>query len=416
MARYRKSGDRGNVFHIRDRFEDLKTGLKDGLMSVCLRCGVEAFAQMLNEEAEAMAGPKGKQIQNRQAHHWGKAPAEVVLGGGKIKIDRPRVRTIDKRELALPSFVIASREDLLRETMMEGIICGLSTRSYGDFVEKTQERRDRATSKSSVSRRIVQGTSKRLEELLGRSLSELDLLVMMMDGVSVGDHTILIALGIDRSGQKHVLGLREGSTENAAVATALLNDLRERGLVFRPCLVVLDGGKGIRKAVIDVMGESTPIQRCRIHKGRNILDHLPREKRAWVRRLIQKAWNLDSEEEAKNAMLSLATALERDYPGAAASVREGLGDLFTVKRLGLRGPLAASLSSTNFIESLIGRGRAITGKVKRWRGGTMALRWMATAILEAEKGFRRIRGARELPFLEAQLGRNDSLLCTEKTA
>lgn len=416
MGRYKNRGKRGNVFHIKDRFDDLKAGLKEGLMSVCLRCGVEAFNQMMNDEAAVLAGPKGKQNSGRKAHHWGTTPAEVVLGGGKISVNRPRVRTTDQRELSLPSFRMAAREELLRETMMEGIICGLSTRSYGAFVEKTQERRGRATSKSSVSRRLVVGTAKRLEDLLGRSLAEIDLLVLMMDGVAVGDHTILIALGIDRSGQKHVLGLREGSTENAAVATALLNDLRERGLVLGACLAVLDGGKGIRKAVVDVLGEATPIQRCRIHKERNILDHLPREKRTWVRRLIQKAWSQESEKDAKNVMLSLSKTLEKDYPGAASSVREGLDDLFTIKRLGVKGPLAACLSSTNMIESLIGRGRVITGKVKRWRGGTMALRWTATACLEAEKGFRRIRGARELPFLGERLGRKDSLLSAEMTA
>lgn len=194
-----------------------------------------------------------------------------------------------------------------------------------------------------------------------------DLLALMMDGVTIGDHTIVVALGIDRNGHMQVLGPREGSTENAAVATGLLNDLVELGLKTEKCLAVIDGGKGIRKAIIDVMGKDTPIQRCQLHKERNIDDT------------------------AKNAMLNLAKTLENNYPGAESSIREGLDDLFTVKKLGVKGPLAACLSSTNHIEALIGRGRVITGKVKRWRSGGIAMRWMSTALVEAEGGFRRIR-------------------------
>jgi putative transposase len=416
MARYRKSRDTGNVFQIKDRFEDLRKGLKEGLMDLCLRCGVEAFNQMLSEEAEAKAGAKGKHNPARKAHHWGTTSSEVVLGGSKASVRRPRVRSKEGEELALPSFIAASREDLLEATMMEAIICGVSARSYGRVIEATTERSGRSTSKSSVSRRIVKGTRKRLGDILGRALADFDMLVLMLDGVNVGEHVIIVALGIDRAGQKQVLGIREGSTENSAVATALLNDMRERGLVMDKCLAVIDGGKGIRKAVTDVMGQDALIQRCRLHKERNILDHLPREKRAWFKRLIRKAWDQESEAAAKAAMLGLARSLEKDYPGAAASVREGIDDLFTVKRLGLKGRLAGVLSSTNMIESLIGRGRSITGKVKRWRSGDMALRWMGTALLEAEKGFRKVQGYRELPFLEVKLGRTESLLMAEKTA
>ncbi len=416
MGRYRNAPSRGNVIHAQDRFENLAASLKGSLMSAFMRCGVEAFNEMLRKEAEALAGPKGKHNADRGAHHWGATPSEVILGGGKLKVMRPRIRATDNRELSLASFEHASSEDLLSDTMMEGILCGLSTRSYGRFVEKVQERNVRAMSKSAVSRRLVKGTRKRMGEILGRSLAGFDLLVLMMDGVAIGDHTIVVALGIDRNGHKQVLGLREGSTENAAVATALLNDLVERDLKIEKCLAVIDGGKGIRKAIIDVMGKDTPIQRCRLHKERNILDHLPREKRSWVKLLIQKAWNAEGADTAKNTMLNLAKTLENDYPGAAGSIREGLDDLFTIKKLGLKGPLAACLSSTNIIEALIGRGRVITGKVKRWRSGGMAMRWMATALVEAERGFRRIRGHREIPFLANVLGRGERLAMAEKTA
>jgi transposase-like protein len=416
MAGYRKSRGNGNVFYLKDRFGDLKKSLKEGLMSLCLRCGTEAFSQMLADEAEAKAGPKGKHNPARAAHHWGTTSSDVVLGGGKVSVQRPRVRSMGGAELSLPSLVAASREDLLQATMMEAIICGVSTRGYGRVIEATTERRGRSTSRSSVSRRIVEGTRRRMADILGRSLADFDLLVLMMDGVHVGEHVILVTLGINRGGEKRILGIREGSTENAAVATALLNDLRERGLVLDRCLTVIDGGKGLRKAITDVMGKDVAIQRCRLHKERNVLDHLPRERRSWIKRLIRKAWDQETEEGAKAAMLALARLLENDFPGAAASVREGLDDLFTIKRLGLKGRLAAALSSTNMIESLIGRGRAVTGKVKRWRSGGMVMRWMGTALSEAENGFRKVHGYRELPPLEGKLGRAESLLSTEKTA
>lgn len=416
MARYRKNRDTEKVIHLEDRFEDMKKGLREGLMELCLRCGAEAFNQMLLDEAEEKAGPKGKHNPARKAHHWGTAPSEVVLGGSKVAVERPRVRSTDGEELSLPSFEAASREEILEATMMEAIICGVSSRSYGRVVKATTERRGRSTSKSSVSRRIVAGTRKRLEEIMGRSLEDFELLVLMIDGVHVGGHVIIVALGIDKGGQKRVLGIREGSTENSAVATALLNEMRDRGLKLERCLSVIDGGKGIRKALTDVLGPKTEIQRCRIHKERNILEHLPREKRSWIKRQIHKAWEQDTEAGAKNAMLALARSLEKEHPGAASSIREGLDDLFTVKRLGLKGRLAAVLSSTNMVECLIGRGRTITGKVKRWRNGEMALRWMGTALMEAEKGFRKVQGYRELVFLEDKLNKREDLLSLKRTA
>ena len=184
-----------------------------------------------------------------------------------------------------------------------------------------------------------------------------------------------------------------------SVLVELMNDLIERGLdLSSEILVILDGGKGIRKALRNVMGDKALVQRCRVHKLRNILDHLPKESCTWFKRMYEKAWEKETEEKSKEAMESLAKTLEQDHPGAAGSIREGLDELFTVKRFNISEQLSRSLSSTNIIENLLGRTRTVTRKVKRWRNGEMIVRWMGTALLEAEKGFRKIRGYKDLPI------------------
>ena len=262
-----------------------------------------------------------------------------------------------------------------------------------------------ATSKSAVSRRFVAMTETALAELLSQDLSGLDLVALMIDGVHFAESCCIVALGIDIDGIKHPLALVEGSTENATLVTDLLVDLRERGLdVTRPMLVGIDGSKALRKAVLDVLDHPV-IQRCQLHKIRNVKDHLPQRLRSTVGRRMTDAYHAGSALEAEAALLALAKELDRTHPGAAASLREGLDETFTVLRLGVPPTLARTLRSTNCIESMISVCREHAGNVKRWRDGQMALRWCAAGMVEAGKQFRRVNGHLHLPTLRAALER-----------
>ena len=285
------------------------------------------------------------------------------------------------------------------------MIVGVSTRQYGRSLEPLPVAApSRATSKSEVSRTFVTRTRAQMAVFLNRPLGELDLPVILVDGVAVGDHVLVVALGLDGTGRKQVLGLREGTTESEAVARALFTDLVERGLpIERARLFVIDGGKGVRAGIRRVFGAWAVIARCQIHKLRNVADHLPDGKRAFVRAAMRKAYRSGSATQAERQLLQLAQSLEPAHPGAASSLREGLADSLTVLRLGVGPALTRTLSSTNPIENLNGTLRRISRRVKRWHGGAMAVRWGASALFEAEKKFRRVKGYREMPGLLAAL-------------
>jgi putative transposase len=247
-----------------------------------------------------------------------------------------------------------------------------------------------------VSRRFVAATEKQMAEWLGRDLGAIDLVVLMIDGVYIEEHVLLVALGIDVDGKKHVLGVREGATENAASCTALITDMRERGLrTDRAVLAVIDGSKALAKAIRDVYGARAPIQRCQAHKSRNVLDQLPEDSRPSVRQALRDAYGSADVARAKKLLTNLARRLRDEHPGAAASLEEGLDETLTVKRLNLPSKLERQLSTTNAIENLMGAVRQLTRRVKRWRGGRMILRWTVTAVADAADRFRRVTGARE---------------------
>jgi len=249
----------------------------------------------------------------------------------------------------------------------------------------------------------VARTAQKVEAFLSRPL-EMDLPVVMIDGTALGEHVLVVALGIDREGRKHVLGVVEGSTESHGVCQALLRDLIERGLVVeRARLFVIDGGKGIRKAIRETFAQWALIQRCQIHKMRNILDHLPGSKRAVIGAALRNAWSADSEPDARQQLEAIERRIESQHPGAVAALREGLDETLTLLTLGAKGALYRTLCSTNPIENLQGALKRVAKRVKRWRGGSMALRWAATALMDAEKRFRRIRGYRELAAFNASL-------------
>ena len=265
-------------------------------------------------------------------------------------------------------------------------------------------------------RRFVAGTQRKLAELFGRDLAGLDLLAIFIDGVVMGAHCILVALGVDSEGRKYPLGLWEGTTENKAVGQALLRNLIERGLSVETArLFVIDGGKGLRAAIVATFGEQALIQRCRVHKRRNVLDHLPQSERTFIGRKLDRAWAQPDAERAEAELRSLARHLETRHPGAAASLREGLAETLTVTRLGLTPSLLPTFKSTNPIESMISVGQRVTGNVKRWRDGQMALRWTAAGLLEAQRQFRRSNGYRDLHILKLALQAHREVVASTRT-
>ena len=286
---------------------------------------------------------------------------------------------------------------------------GVSTRRYARSLEPLpSELKVRGTGKSAVSERFVIGTARKLSGLLQRRCEGLQLIAVMIDGVRFADHVVLAAVGLDISGRKQVLGLREGATENAASCKALLSDLVERGLpTDRTLLFVIDGAKALHRAVTDIFGERALIQRCRQHKKRNVTEALPERMRSSVLSAMSQAYAMRDPKRARRLLENLARRLERDHPGAAASLREGLEETLTVMRLALPESLERVLSSTNLIENLFSRVREIARRVKRWQGGGMILRWTAAGVLEAERSFRKVAGYRALPKLVAALRAHD---------
>lgn len=375
--------------------------VKEGLLAFAAGVGLEVFRTLLADDVRAVAGVKGRHDATRTAYRHSQQPSSVVLGGRRVAVERPRVRSVEGGEIQLPTWQAFTDTDLLDEMAAGRMLAGLSTRRYpaglepvGDALEPS------STSKSAVSRRFVRRTERALQELMGRDLSGLRICAVVGDGIEVGEHTLVCALGIDREGRKHLLGLREGTTENAAVCAGLLSNLVDRGLdVSGGVLFVIDGGKGLRKAIRQVFGSAAPVQRCRVHKLRNVTEHLPERERAWVAAQLRKAWATADPQKASAALHTLARSLEGRHPGAASSLREGLEETVTINQLGVSLALAKTLGNTNTIESANAVARRVMRNVKRWRDGKMAERWTAAGMLEAEQQFRRVKGYKDLPKL-----------------
>jgi transposase-like protein len=380
---------------------------ENAFFELCVDVGQQVFSVLMEQDREVLCGPKGKHDPERRAHRTGSASSDITLGGRRIPVRRLRARSLGGEELALPSFAFATDRDPLDRRTMEAIACGVSTRKYGRSLEKLgEDQEQRSTSKSAVSRRFVALSRKQMTAWLSTPLDDLDLRVLVIDGIVFHDHTVLIVLGIDSDGKKHVLGLREGTTENSRVAKALLRDLLERGLdPERARVIVIDGSKALHAAIHKVFGPLGVMQRCQVHKRRNILDHLPERLHASVDRVLREAWESTDADLAKRRLEGLASSLEAEHPGAAGSIREGLDETLTLQRLGIEGSLYRTLRSTNTIENLNGGVATYTRNVKRWKGGGMIVRWVSAAVLEAQKRFRRIRGYKEMDRLIAALER-----------
>jgi putative transposase len=380
---------------------------KEGLLALAVGTGLQVMAAMFDEDVAQLCGPDGKHNADRAGYRHGSEDGSVTLGGRRVPVTRPRVRAADgSGELHLSSYDLFSSTEILTQLAMEKMLAGLSSRRYGHGLEPAGQAVEQAaasTSKSAVSRRFVAATETALAELMSRRLDELDLVAFMADGVHFGEHICVVALGVDIDGVKHPLAIEEGSTENATLVTGLITGLRDRGLdVTRPILAVLDGSRALSRAVKDVFDKPL-IQRCQQHKIKNVRDKLPERLRAVVERRMRQAYHAESALKAEGLLAELARELDKTHPGAAASLREGMAETLTILCLGVPPTLARTLRSTNPIESMIEICREHSKNVKRWRDGTMALRWCAAGMLEADHQFRRVNGHLHLPRLRAAL-------------
>ena len=387
----------------------------------CLAAGLEVLAEMMDADAEALCGPRHGRQDSRRAHRWGRTRGPIGFHGGKIALERPRLREPGGREVTLPSWERATSEDWLGGWAMNLMLIGASTRRFGRAVRLPQgdvpAQTGAGVSKSAASRRFVALSAARLGQWMSADLSGLDLLVIQFDGIHVTEDVVLVAaVGIDGDGVKHPLGLAEGATENTATVQALIDNLVGRGLdPTLPRLFIIDGAKALTKAIRRSFGKDTPIQRCQIHKARNILERLPKDLHASVRRVLRQAWELDDADKAETLIRNLARKLDQDAPGVSASLLEGLDEILTVVRLKLPKALRRSLACTNIIENVMGSVRRICRNVKRWRNTKMALRWTAAAMIEAAKGFRKLKAHKQLPALRAALAAHRASIATPTT-
>jgi putative transposase len=386
---------------------EIAEDMREGLLALAVGTGLQVMQTIMAEDVAAVCGPKGKHDPARTAVRHGTEAGSVTLGGRRVPVTRPRMRSADGiGELPVPSYDVFSSTEILGRMAMGRMLAGLSTRRYPVGLEPVGQRVEksaRSTSKSAVSRRFVAATETALAELLAADLSGLDLVALMIDGVHFGDHLCVVALGIGIDGTKHPLGLAEGSTENTSVVTDLLTGLHDRGLdTSRPIFVGIDGGKALRAAVVRVFDHPV-IGRCQLHKIRNVADKLPDHLAPTVTKRMRAAYHADSALAAEAQLEALAKELERTHPGAAASLREGMAETLTVLRLGVSPTLARTLRSTNSIESMISIARNHSMNVKNWQNGNMALRWCAAGLIEASKQFRRVNGHLHLPALRVAL-------------
>src|SRR6476659_1117876 len=385
------------------------TNISASFELLCLASGIEALGEMMDHDAQAICGPRHARGHDRRAHRWGKTKGKIGFHGGKVEIERPRLRDFEGKEQALPSWEAAVAEDWLGKWAMNQMLINVATRKFARSVRLPEGDvpgpAGAGLTKSAVSRRFVALSAARMKEWMASDLSDLDLLAVQIDGIRMDDDLILVAaIGVDVKGDKHPLGLIEGATENAATVQALIDNLVERGLdPAVPRLFIIDGAKALSKAIRRTFGCAAAIQRCQVHKARNIMERLPKSLHASVRRVLRQAWELDDADKAEKLLRNLAQRLERDWSGVSGSILEGIDEILTVTRLGLPKELRRSLACTNIIENVMGTVRRVCRNVKRWRSAAMAMRWTAAAMQESAKGFRRLKAYKQLATLRAAL-------------
>ncbi len=376
----------------------------DELIDIAGRSTIEA---VLKISAQGVAGAKHQGKHGSEIGWHGSQTGVVSLSDRKLRVKRPRIRRKGKgldKEVTIPAYESMRTNESLGSRVLDILLAGVSTRNYRKVLPQVAG--TVGISKSSVSRGFIEASAEELKQLCEKRLEDLELLVIYLDGMVFAEHHIIAAVGVDRKGYKHILGLAQGSSENAAVCVDLLQDIVKRGVnPQQKLLFVIDGSKALRSAINQVFGDRHPVQRCRNHKIKNVMDHLPDELKDQVKAVMKASWKLN----AKEGMMRLkkqAQWLETEYPSAAGSLLEGMEEMFTLNHLGLPPTLTRCLATTNIIESPNGGVRRRTGRVSRWKNGNMVLRWAASAFLSAEKNFRRIMGYKDLWILEAVLGRS----------
>jgi putative transposase len=376
--------------------------LRKGVGELIRQAGLQLMDLMMQEEVRSLAGEPYQRHEERTATRWGSERGYCVVMGQKVPIQRPRVRNADDKEVRLGSYEMFHRGEPLTETVWEKLMLGLSTRKYGDAVREFSEAY--GLEKSAISEHFIEASRAKLKALMERRLDKVRLCALMIDATPFQGQQMVAALGIGEDGRKTILGIRQGATENATVVGELLSDLVERGLDFtEPRLYVLDGGKALTAAVKKHAGESAPIQRCQVHKRRNVLDHLTDEQRPLAAKKLNAAYALEEYGAAKQALEQLHRELMDLNPSAARSLAEGMEETLTVHRLHLPMQLRKTMASTNVIESAFSIVEQVCKNVKRWHGGDQRERWVGSGLLVAEKQFRRVQGYKQIPALLKEL-------------
>lgn len=381
---------------------EIAIAMREGVGELIRRAGLELIALLMEQEVEEVVGQRHAPSADRKAYRWGKDDGWCRIDGQKVPLKRPRARAVDGKELPLGSYLCFQRDPQFHPKLWREVMRGLSTRNYGRTVRRFAEAY--GIEKSTVSEQFVEASRRKLRQLIERSLAELELCAVMMDGISFDGETFVVALGIGKDGRKTILGLRQGASENATVVNELCADLEQRGLDFQQArLYVLDGAKALATAVRKRAGEVALIQRCQLHKRRNVLGHLPDEHQPFIEQKLIAAWAMFGYQEAKQALENIRAELERINPSAARSLAEGIEETLTIHRLGVPEKLRKTLFSTNPIESAFSVVEEKCGRVKKWQGGDMKLRWVASGLLFVEEQFRKVKGYREIPQLVAAL-------------
>jgi putative transposase len=376
--------------------------LRKGVGELIRQAGLQLMDLMMQAEVEELAGERSQRQAARTASRWGSERGYCVVMGQKVPIQRPRVRTTDDKEVRLGSYEMFHRGEPLTETVWEKLMLGLSTRKYGQAVREFREAY--GLEKSAISEHFIEASRKKLKEMMERRLDKTRLCALLIDATPFQGQQLVAALGISEDGRKTILGIRQGATENATVVGELLGDLFDRGLDFTaPRLYVLDGGKALTAAVKKYAGESAAIQRCQVHKRRNVLDHLTDEQRPAVAKKLNAAYALEDYVAAKQALNTLHRELMDLNPSAARSLAEGMEETLTVHRLHLPLQLRKTMASTNVIESAFSIVEQVCKNVKRWHDGDQRERWVGSGLLVAEKQFRRIQGYKQIPALIREL-------------
>ena len=376
--------------------------LRQGVGALIRQAGLQLMELLMEEEVRELVGERSRPQSDRTANRWGKERGYCVVMGQKVPVNRPRVRTTEDREVRLGSYEMFHRGEPLTETVWEKLMLGLSTRKYGQAVREFREAY--GLEKSAISAHFIEASRTKLKEMMERRLDQLKLCALLIDATPFAGQQMVVALGISQDGRKMILGLRQGATENATVVGELLGDLVTRGLDFsEPRLYVLDGGKALHAAVKKYAGDSAPIQRCQVHKRRNVLDHLTEEQKPSVARRLNAAYALEDHAAAKLALEQLHRELMDLNPSAARSLGEGLEETLTVHRLHVPLQLRKTLASTNVIESAFSIVERVCWNVKRWHAGDQRERWVGSGLLVAEKQFRRVQGHKQIPNLLREL-------------